>query len=532
MPVGIENQAYGVLAGGISAVAVAVSIQVGQGARFGLFPAGTHKNAALIKPDGSIEWVKITGRSADSLTIARGQQGSTAMAFSIGERIEMVPDKATMAEFLQLGLTGQSLVAAGTVTAMTATLVSGGDAAALLDGFQLTVRALGANTSTAPTFNLTIGSSATGAKIIVRPDGAALAAGDIPALGFRMQLLYNAALDRWVLQNPAVLSPAELAQAPHWSANAIINGDMLFARRGVVNNSAVGNSFAGYTLDRWQSNRSGDVAGLNVYQSTDADVPAGNQRALIMQRTAGNTAVEPMTLFYSATLEDSIPLQGRQVAFTFRAKRGANYSGGPLVGQLVTTAAHTGVDERVYNFASPVYLINQINTLTTSWQTFTAFATIPADTKQFGLIFLWTPAGTAGADDTVRITRVRTVPAIVRAGIAVAAPDVPPTPFDIEQARCERYFERLDATAYASLVHAAGYGTNGVGEYINVPYRTPKRVTPTVSLANAAWTLTNAGTPTLIASSARGFALQFTPSAPGGTQVLFNGGFIDSYAEV
>lgn len=533
MPVGIENQAYGLLAGGISAVAVSISLQAGHGARFGAFPAGTWKTARLIKTDGSIELVKITARSTDTLTVERAQQGTTGLTFSINDRIEIVPDKGTMAEFVQLGLYGQSLAAAGTASAMTATLATGGSAASLFDGFQITVAAVGANTIAAPTFNLTLG-TATGAKIIVRPDGGALSVGDIPAAGFRMQLLYNLALDRWVLTNPAALLTGEAARAPHWSMNAVINGDMRFAQRGVVNDTSVGNAFSGYTLDRWQANRAGDVAGLNVYQSSDSDVPLGNQFALIMQRVLGNASAATCSLYYSATLEDTAWLRGQIVALTFRAKCGANFSaaGGALSVGLSTTATHSGTDARVYNFVAPVAVINSAAALTTSWQTFTFFGTIPNDTKQFGLQLQWNPSGAAGADDTARVTRVRVVPAIVRAGAAVAAPDVPPAPFDLERMRCERYFERLTAAEVAAIASAAGYIANGIGFQLPVPYRERKRVTPSVNIASAVYTLSNVAAPTLQASSAAGFLLQFVGAAPGGFSATFSSGHIDAYAEV
>jgi hypothetical protein len=512
MPVGIENQAYGLLAGGISDVALTFSLQAGHGARFGSFPAGTFKYAALIRTDGTTEFVKITSRSTDSLTVVRGQQGSTAVTFSINDRIEMCPDKGTMAEFPQLGLAANAVVAAGTVSAMTATLASGGDAASLSDGFQLTVTALGANTSTAPTFNLTIGTD-TGAKIIVRPDGSALATSDIPGAGFRMALLYNLALDRWVLQNPAMLSTSEIAQVPHWGMNAVINGDMRFAQRGTIADTAVGNAFAGYTLDRWQSNRSGDATGLTTYRSADTDVPVGSQYAMIMQRTVGNASTAACAAYYSGTLEDTLWLRGQQVAFTFKAKCGANYSGATLAARLYTTATYSGTDARVYNFTAPVEVVVITATLTTGWQQFIGFGTIPTDTKQFGIVFNWAPSGVAGADDTVRITRVRVVPAIVRNGLAVAAPVVPPIPFEVERGLCERFCRVYSAgDASGQMFAGAGYNLAGSGNFVNVPFAPRMRVTPTVDFSGVTWNLNNVGAPVPFIGVA-GMSLSYTTIA-------------------
>ncbi|MBY0439316.1 MAG: hypothetical protein K2W80_14100, partial [Burkholderiales bacterium] len=118
-PVGIENQAYGQLAGAVLATDVVFTLQSGQGARFGAFPAGMFKTARVVRTDGTLEYVKITSRSGDALTVARGQQGSAAITFSINDRIEIVPDKGTMAEFVQRGLLEQMLVAGGTADAIT-----------------------------------------------------------------------------------------------------------------------------------------------------------------------------------------------------------------------------------------------------------------------------------------------------------------------------------------------------------------------------------------------------------------------------
>lgn len=536
MPVAIENQAYGRLAGSITPSSTTISLQAGHGLRFGIFPAGTFKTANLIRTDNTVEFVKITARSGDTLTVVRGQQGSTALSFSINDRIEMVPDKGTLAEFPQLGLVEQSLWPAGTVTAMTATLASGGDAASLLDGFQVSVRALGANTSATPTFNLTIGSSPTGPKIITRPDGSVLSPQDIPGLDFRMELRYTSSLDRWLLQNPATLATSEIAQAPHWGMNAVINGDMRFAQRGIVNNSAIANALSGYTLDRWQANRTGDAPGLNVYRSSDADVPSGSQHALVMHRAVGDASAAGCFIFYTGAREDTVWLQGRVVAFTFRAKAGANYSGGLLQALLRTTSFHSGADARSYEFTIlSMTVINSSLALTTSWQQFTAFGTIPADAQQFGMQIQWLPTGVAGANDLVRITRVRVAPAIVRSGVAVAAPVVPPIPFAVERSLCERYFERITPQNGGRL-RWAGHTATGAAVWQPVPHRGAMRVAPTIGLASAAWTLTGqaaGGAMTVASSETDAFVLQHVNSnAPGAASFQLTGGHVDVFAEI
>lgn len=92
-----------------------------------------------------------------------------------------------------------SAAASGTVDAITANFVPA--IAALSDHLRLIVRAGGANTSTTPTF--TPASATIAAKTIVKGHNQPLAAGDISGAGFRAELQYDAALDKWVLLNPA-----------------------------------------------------------------------------------------------------------------------------------------------------------------------------------------------------------------------------------------------------------------------------------------------------------------------------------------
>lgn len=89
-----------------------------------------------------------------------------------------------------------SAVAYGTVDAITATFTK---PVALEGGKLVKVRALGANTSPTVTFN----PNGLGAKPIVKGNDAPLSVGDIPGEGYWLTLIYDATLQKWVLQNPA-----------------------------------------------------------------------------------------------------------------------------------------------------------------------------------------------------------------------------------------------------------------------------------------------------------------------------------------
>jgi len=87
-------------------------------------------------------------------------------------------------------------IAGGTVDAITADFSPD---LSLTDGLLVEVRALGANTSTTPTF----APDGTTARTIVKKGGQALSAGDIPAANAVILLQYDLANTRWELLNPS-----------------------------------------------------------------------------------------------------------------------------------------------------------------------------------------------------------------------------------------------------------------------------------------------------------------------------------------
>lgn len=84
------NFAAGTLASGITSVATTITLGTGQGALFpslsgAQFFIGTLKNVG----SGYLEIVRVTARSADTLTVVRGQEGTTAAAFSTNDVFEL-----------------------------------------------------------------------------------------------------------------------------------------------------------------------------------------------------------------------------------------------------------------------------------------------------------------------------------------------------------------------------------------------------------------------------------------------------------
>jgi hypothetical protein len=91
MGVQIKNNAYSTLLVGINSTATSVSLAVGEGARFpaASVASGNYFYATILDTSNNLEVVKVTDRTNDTLTVVRGQDGSTARAFSLGDRVEL-----------------------------------------------------------------------------------------------------------------------------------------------------------------------------------------------------------------------------------------------------------------------------------------------------------------------------------------------------------------------------------------------------------------------------------------------------------
>src|SRR5688572_7712500 len=146
----ITNNAFGTLASGISSGATSLTLTAGQGARF---PAADGVDdyfyATLVDTSNNLEIVKVTDRSTDTLTIVRGQDGTSARAYSTGDRLEL-----RMPNVAQQALQQEALKAAATsgTDTYTATLAP---APIGYNSEQLYAIKFGtANTVSTPTLNL------------------------------------------------------------------------------------------------------------------------------------------------------------------------------------------------------------------------------------------------------------------------------------------------------------------------------------------------------------------------------------------
>ena len=89
MPALFSNNASTTLAAGITNAATSITVATGTGA---LFPALSGANffyGTLVDGSGNIEIVKVTARSGDTMTVVRGQDNTTARAYSSGAKFEL-----------------------------------------------------------------------------------------------------------------------------------------------------------------------------------------------------------------------------------------------------------------------------------------------------------------------------------------------------------------------------------------------------------------------------------------------------------
>jgi microcystin-dependent protein len=98
MAVLVKNNAFSTLASGITAIATTITVAAGTGSRFPAAGGADYFYATLIDTSNNLEVVKVTSRSTDTLTVVRGQDGTTGRIYSSGARIELRVTAALLAD--------------------------------------------------------------------------------------------------------------------------------------------------------------------------------------------------------------------------------------------------------------------------------------------------------------------------------------------------------------------------------------------------------------------------------------------------
>ena len=89
MTIKFTNNASATLAASITSTQTSVSVTSGQGALFPTLSAGDYFYVTFSDSANNLEIAKCTARSSDTLTVVRGQDGTTGRAFSAGDKCEL-----------------------------------------------------------------------------------------------------------------------------------------------------------------------------------------------------------------------------------------------------------------------------------------------------------------------------------------------------------------------------------------------------------------------------------------------------------
>lgn len=85
------DNAFSTLASSIGSGATSISLATGEGARFPSPSGGDYFDLTLTQAGSETQWeiVRCTARSSDTLTVTRGQEGTSALGWTAGDKAEI-----------------------------------------------------------------------------------------------------------------------------------------------------------------------------------------------------------------------------------------------------------------------------------------------------------------------------------------------------------------------------------------------------------------------------------------------------------
>lgn len=372
-----------------------------------------------------------------------------------------------------------TVTGSASATAMTLTYTTAPPA--YVQGMRFTFIAGATNTGTC-----TLNVNSLGAKNIFA-DNRALAGGEIQS-GFLVEVQYDGTQFQ-IISRQAALS------LPYGFKNAVINPDFKVQQRdaGGALSMSIAASTTAYTFDRWALSTGANQAS-SVFQTGGSGFTSQTQYAAVIQRNNGQTGTGAMLFQQPMTLDQLVTLRGKIVTLSFKALAGATFPGnnGNLSYSFITG---TGSEGKFGTFTGNVSVIGSSVALTTSVQSIvaTSAAVVPTNATQACILFNWTPTATAGATDQVIL-------ADVQLEVGGVATSFDRRPFDVELARCQRFFAKSFAysTAPAQNVGTvngavtATLPTGGTGLFSGMAYFPSRmRVIPTVTTYNPSATNAN-----------------------------------------
>jgi hypothetical protein len=252
--------------------------------------------------------------------------------------------------------------------------------------------------------------------------------------------------------------------------NRLINGAMGISQRG-TSFTSVGNATSApqYTLDRVFGYRgSGWTANLDVSQQTGF---GQFQNCIRAQRTSGTSSTAVMVIGQIIESVNMFDLQGQSVTLSFLCRSGSNFSGGTVSPQFYfsTSANQSSASLAIGTWAGQTTSSTTITPTTTATQ-YTYTAAVPSNALSMAVIFVWTPSGTAGANDFLEFSGVQ-----LEKGSTATSFDY--RPYGTELALCQRYYvaEIFPEILYGRDVAAGRAST----VWVNLPVF--MRASPTVT---------------------------------------------------
>jgi len=249
--------------------------------------------------------------------------------------------------------------------------------------------------------------------------------------------------------------------------NRIINGGFDVWQRGTSIATSTGGT-TGYAADRWQLARTSWAAGATATRQAGE---AGSQYCIRVQRDSGNTSTSNIYISQYLETVNSIPLQGKSITLSFRARAGANYSAASsLLNVGLITGTGTDQNHIAAGFTGASSIASQNVTLTSSFQTFSITGTVASGATQVGIQIATTPVGTAGAADYFELSQVQ-----LEVGNTASSFEFRPNELQL----CQRYYYRVSMTTTSTAFGPfASYATNSSG-FLYSSFPVAMRVPPT-----------------------------------------------------
>ena len=243
--------------------------------------------------------------------------------------------------------------------------------------------------------------------------------------------------------------------------NFLFNSSYQIAQRG-TSSSTIND----YVVDRWRT--FGGPSGFTISRIDDATY-ATSGKALRMHRTNGNSQTNNHGFGQGIETLNSSRLAGQSVILSFKAKRGADFSGS---GNTINCSinAGEGTDENPFGMTN-TNSSSQSFTLLETDTSHTLTFDIPSDKTQVTVLFNYTPTGTAGVNDWFEI-------ADCQLEMGTAATPFEHVPYGEELARCQRYYY-VHADGDNKVVgQATVYQNNDI--FLMIYPKVTMRTTPTV----------------------------------------------------